>query len=58
MTVGSGSREVGLIDMLYFSKRIPYSPVQSLLTLEAPVSTYKFSILISIHFVKESVERI
>ena len=33
MTVGSGSREVGLIGMFYFSKRIPYSAVQSLLTL-------------------------
>ena len=28
------------------------------LTLKAPVSTYKFSKLISIHFLKELVERI
>ena len=56
MTLGSGSREVGLIGMFYSSKRIPYITVQSLLTLEAPVSTYKFSILISIHFLKESAE--
>ena len=36
MALGSGSREVGLIGMFYFSKRIPYSPLQSLLTLLSP----------------------
>ena len=32
--------------------------IVSFLTLKAPVSTYKFSKLISIHFLKELVERI
>ena len=36
MTLGSGSREVGLIGMFYFSKRIPYSQVQSLLDPLSP----------------------
>ena len=32
--------------------------IKLILTLEVPISTYKFSILIFIHFLKELVERV